>query len=399
MYQVVAANAFGSVTSVVVHLLVEIGSPGFVFLDLPASQTVFLGHVIQLHVAPSGTAPFTYQWQRNGVNVSDDYRTAGSQTDTLTIGYAGYPDSANYHVIVTGTSSALSTVDALTVTTNGSSFFNASGNAADWSLQGTTPPVLTSANGTNTLQLTAGLGNTDRSAFLNVKQTIGSFQATFVYQDVSGAGGADGVSFCIQNQAVNARGAAGGGLGVGGITPSAELELNIYAPNTRGFAFNTGGAVVPPFTSLLPNLGIGDNANPVRVELNYNGTVLTAKFTDVVTSGTFTTNMTVNIPTIVGANTAWVGFTGADGGVASTQTVSWGQISSTRVAIAVQRVGNNLVLTWPAASGAYLQSTPTVNPSLWNYDNVDTFRVVGTNSTVTIPPQSAGQYYRLQLFP
>jgi hypothetical protein len=79
--------------------------------------------------------------------------------------------------------------------------------------------------------------------------------------------------------------------------------------------------------------------------------------------------------------------------------VSWGQISSTRVAIAVQRVGNNLVLTWPAASGAYLQSTPTVNPSLWNYDNVDTFRVVGTNSTVTIPPQSAGQYYRLQLFP
>lgn len=402
-YEVVAANAYGSVTSVVVQLTVESGAPGFVFQDLPAGQLVFLGHVIQLHVAPSGTAPFTYQWQKNGVNMSDDYRTAGTHSDTLTIGYAGYPDSATaagYAVQVTGVGTSSSTVDALTVTTNSGSFFNASGNPADWTLQGTTPPVLTSSNGTNTLQLTADLGSTARSGFLNVKQNIASFNASFIYQDVvPGAGGADGITFCVQNQAANALGGAGGSLGVSGITPSFELELNIYAPNTRGYAFETGGTIPNPFTSLLPNVGIGDNTDPVHVELNYNGSVLSVKFTDLITAGTTTVSDTVNIPSIVGASTAWVGFTGADGGVNATQTVSWSPATSTRVTMNFQTVGNNLVLSWPAASGAYLQTSPSLSPSAWSYDNTDTFRVVGTNSTVTIPPQSAGQYFRLQLFP
>ena len=55
-YEVVAANAYGSVTSAVVQLTVESGAPAFLWQDLPASQTVFVGHIIQLHVAPSGTA-------------------------------------------------------------------------------------------------------------------------------------------------------------------------------------------------------------------------------------------------------------------------------------------------------------------------------------------------------
>jgi hypothetical protein len=133
--------------------------------------------------------------------------------------------------------------------------------------------------------------------------------------------------------------------------------------------------------------------------MNYNGSVLAVKFTDLVTLGTTTVNDTVNIPSIVGASTAWVGFTGADGGVASTQTVSWSPATSTRVTMNFKTAGNNLVLSWPAASGAYLQTSPGLSPSAWSYDNTDTFRVVGTNSTVTIPPQSAGQYFRLQLFP
>jgi hypothetical protein len=400
-YQVVAANAYGMVTSVVAQLTVLSGPPGFVFQDLPASQNIFLAHVIRLHVAPSGTAPFTYQWYRNSLPLSDDYRSAGSTTDTLTIGYAGFGDSASYNVVVTGVGSTSSTVDALSVITNSSSFFNASGLPADWSLQGTpSPAVLTSANGTNTIQLTFNNGNTARSAFLNVKQNIGAFQASFIYQVTANAGaGADGITFCIQNQAVTALGGGGGGLGITGITPSVELELNIYSPNTRGFSFDQNGAT-GPFTTLTPNVGIGDNANPVKIELNYNGTVLTAKFTDLVTLGTSTQNYTVNIPTVVGASTAWVGFTGADGGVNSTQIVSWNPASSTRVKINVQQVGSNMVLSWPAVSGAFLQRTADITPpSTWAYDNTDTFRVVGTNSTVTVPPTAAGQYFRLQLFP
>ncbi len=132
--------------------------------------------------------------------------------------------------------------------------------------------------------------------------------------------------------------------------------------------------------------------------MTYNGSVWSIKFTDLVTSLTFTTNVTVNIPTIVGASTAYVGFTGADGGVASTQTVSFTKPAGGIVGIKVQMVGGNLLLTWPSSTGAFLQTTPSL-PSGWIYDQTHVFRVVGTNSTVTVPPQAADGFFRLQLFP
>jgi hypothetical protein len=46
-------------------------------------------------------------------------------------------------------------------------------------------------------------------------------------------------------------------------------------------------------------------------------------FKDTVTGGIASTTWTVNIPLVVGGSTAYVGFTGADGGVASIQTISW----------------------------------------------------------------------------
>ncbi len=252
--------------------------------------------------------------------------------------------------------------------------------------------------------LTVNAGNTARTAFLNTKQNIASFNARFVYQEVLpnpiGGGGADGVTFCIQNQAVTAVGGGGGLLGYGGITPSVGLALNVYNPQTRGMSFFQNGTVTTPFFSMLPNVGVGDNNNPVQVDVSYNGTVVTATFKDTVTLGSFTTNITVNIPSILGASTAWVGFTGADGGVASQQVVSWSAPAAVRIPIKFQKLGANTVLTWPASAGAFLQWTPALGaPSFWNYDNTDTFRVVGTNATVTVPTSTAGQYFRLQLFP
>ncbi len=388
-------NAFGTVTSLVATVTVVSGATSFI-QDLPASQTVYLAHVIQLHVNPSGDAPFTYQWQKNGANISDDFRTSGSHSDTLLIGYADLPDSGNYQVIVTDQSGTTpSTMDALTVTTNIPGFFDATDTASDWSLQGTTAPVLTN----NSIQLSAGLGSTARSAFLNAKKTVDGFTASFIYQDVSGPGGADGVTFCIQNQAANALGGAGGGLAYSGLTPSYALAMNIYASNTRGIKFLQNGTLpAGAYAPILP-VDLGNNTDQVRVDLSYNGTVLTAEFTDLATSDTFTTNTTVNIPSIVGANTAWVGFTGADGGLTSTQVISWGTDSSVRIPLTATVAGNILILTWPASAGAYLQTSPSLNPPVWVYDNTDTFNVLGSNAQVIVPPSPAGQYFRLQLFP
>ena len=53
------------------------------------------------------------------------------------------------------------------------------------------------------------------------------------------------------------------------------------------------------------------------MQLTYNGATLTVVITDTVTNATATQTYTVNIPAIVGGETAYVGFTGGSGGGAS----------------------------------------------------------------------------------
>jgi hypothetical protein len=124
---------------------------------------------------------------------------------------------------------------------------NAAG--AGWTLQGSTPPVMNSSNVT----LTSGLGGTARTVFYNSPLYIAAFNASFIYTDVNGAG-ADGVTFCLQNDSrgASALGAGGGGLGYAGITPSAALALNIYSPNTPGFSFRTNGTIPASYAPTTP---------------------------------------------------------------------------------------------------------------------------------------------------
>jgi len=383
-------------------LTVVSGPPSY-FVDIPSTQTIFVGHVIQLRVDMGGTAPFTYQWTKNGVNIVDDYRTSGSHTNLLTIGYATNTDSGNYQVIVSnGQGSSPSTTDALTVTTvtSGAVPFTAAGTG--WSLQGSTPPIM----GANRLELTSSLGNTARSAFMLAKQNITTFNVSFVYTLAAGANaGADGVTFCIQNSSTGASvfGAGGGGLGYGTITPSAALGMNIYDPNTRGIRFLQAGTLpaagAGAFAPIAPVL-LGANANPITVNVLYSGGNLTAIFRDTVANTTFTTNFgTVDIPTIVGDSAAYVGFTGADGGVASTQVISNFVMNPPPVTITAQHVGDSLVLKWPASSGAFLRSTPALgSPSVWAYDT-SSFLVVSNQAQVTISPLLGNKFYRLDVYP
>jgi hypothetical protein len=405
-YQLIVTNQYGSTTSVVAQLTVVGGAPSY-FTDLPSAQTVFLGHVIQLRVVPGGTAPFTYQWQKNGVNVVDDYRTSGSHTNVLTIGYATNTDSATYQVIVSnGQGSTPSTPCALLVTnvTSSAAPFTAAGTG--WSLQGTTPPIM----GANRLELTSNLGNTARAAFLTDKQNIGNFNASFVYTLAAGANaGADGVTFCIQNGTAGpaAIGAGGGGLAYSGgspaVTPSAALAMNIYDPNTRGIQLLTGGttpaAGAGAYASILP-VQLGTVANPIQVNVSYAGGIFTASFRDTVANTTFTTNYVIDLPTVVGDNSAYVGFTGADGGVASTQVISNFVMTPPGVRITAQRSGNNLLLTWPSSSGAFLRSTPTVVSPVWSYDT-SPFLVVSNLAqvTVSLTPATGNKFYRLDVYP
>jgi hypothetical protein len=405
-FELVATNQYGSSTSAVVTLTVVSGSPSFI-LDLPGTANYLVGHVIQLHVIAGGTAPFTYGWTTNGVLLSDNYRISGSHTPNLVMAYAAVGDTANFQCWVTnGSGVGGSVACAVTVTAPGSTVvpFNVGGTG--WSLNGnatTVPPSAPPPMGLNRLELTSGLGNTARSAFMLAQQPIASFNAAFVYQDVSGVNGADGATFCIQNAGAGAAAVGGGGgaMGYGGISPSAALVINIYDPNTRGIRFQANGALTPPFVNLRPNITFGDNANPVQVNLAYSGTTLTATFRDLITSVTYVTNITADIPGIIGSSTAYIGFTGADGGVASTQVISNFNMFPPPVKLTGVRSGSNLQLTWPSGAGAYLMSTPTLNPPAWINDTTDTFQLVNNGNTaqVLVPIGAGARYYRLQVFP
>jgi len=131
---------------------------------------------------------------------------------------------------------------------------------------------------------------------------------------------------------------------------------------------------------------------------------VTAIFKDLVTSSTFTTNFTVNLTNILGDTTAFMGFTGADGGVISTQIISGFVLAPPNVRLTAQHVGDSLILTWPASVGAFLKATPTVPNTAWS-DVTAQFRVVTNQnqlqSQVTVTPISSGanQFYRLWVYP
>jgi hypothetical protein len=83
-YQLIVTNQYGASTGAVAQLNVVAGTPTF-FVDLNPADTFAIGHIIRLHVSVGGTAPFTYQWRRNGVNVSNGSGTSGATTASLTI--------------------------------------------------------------------------------------------------------------------------------------------------------------------------------------------------------------------------------------------------------------------------------------------------------------------------
>ena len=124
-YSVVVNNSIGgSVTSSDGVLVVQ--DP--VVTSQPANVTTNYGQTASFTIVPGGTAPFSYQWQANGVNLTEGAPTGGGGTVTgtktakLTLSGVSYTEQASYSCVVTnnhGDSQLHTTVSApATLTVN-----------------------------------------------------------------------------------------------------------------------------------------------------------------------------------------------------------------------------------------------------------------------------------------
>jgi hypothetical protein len=121
-YTLIITNAWGSITSSIATLTV-VAAPRITLQ--PQSLTVTNGSPASFNLLATGTAPLGYQWQKNGVNVSDGTNEinlgvgggpSGSSTPSLLLSSATIADAGNYRAIVTNAWGAVtSSVAILTV--------------------------------------------------------------------------------------------------------------------------------------------------------------------------------------------------------------------------------------------------------------------------------------------
>jgi hypothetical protein len=209
------------------------------------------------------------------------------------------------------------------VITAGGETFNFAGFATT---TGLTLNGTTIASNDTRLQLTDGGLNQAGSVFWNTPINIQAFTTQFTFQ--LSLAQANGFTFTIQNNGATALGGNSAGLGYQGIGNSVAVKFNFYNYENEGNdstgVYTNGEAPVANSVDISPS-GIELNSDDgITATITYDGTTLTLTLVDGVTGNTFTTSQAINIPQVIGSNTAYVGFTGGTGGLSASQKLtSW----------------------------------------------------------------------------
>jgi Domain of unknown function (DUF1929)/Chitobiase/beta-hexosaminidase C-terminal domain/PKD domain len=292
------------------------------------------------------------------------YNSATKITATLSV--APTAIVGKHNVIITDTDGQSATaINAFTVTSSGGINFGGgfgtgsmvlNGNAA---INGTTLSV-TNTNGTFQAA----------SAWYPTAVNIQNFTTDFSFQTSAGSPTADGFTFALQNQGTTALGGSGGNLGYATtITPSVAVKFDLYSNNGEG-ADSTGLYVngAAPITPSVDMTGSGidlHSGDVFKVHMTYDGTNLTMTITDATTAAAFTQVWPVSIPSTVGANTVFAGFTGGTGGFTSNQNIlSWTMSSGT--------------------GGGGTVATPTFSPAAGTYGSAQTVTISDATSGASI---------------
>ena len=109
-YQVVVANAFGSVTSRVAVLVINT-TPRIT--AQPTSRNLFAGESASFAVAVVGPGPLAYQWLKDGQPLADGGRFSGATNSSLSVTGALVPDAGTYSVRVSNVYTNITSSTAL----------------------------------------------------------------------------------------------------------------------------------------------------------------------------------------------------------------------------------------------------------------------------------------------
>ncbi len=412
VFEVVVSNPYGAVTSSIVTITPVSGPPS-ISPDLPATNYVLIGSSAVFAVGQNGEFPQTNVWYYNNgsgaVKLTDVGRITGSTTSQLTIANVTQADAGTYQLFITnaisypfGVSSSPSTlVVVLEPTFNGGS---------GWTLNATAGETLLPSISGDVLELTQNTGGQANSFFFDTPMYCGAFQASFTYQDVT-TNGADGFSFCLQNDPAGtaALGQGGGEIGYGGaetgalpyITNSVAVGFDIYNGHQIGCELLTGGNQNFRYGPVTPVALTGGDL--INIVIHYDGNTMSLTFADPAASTFYSTNYVIGpIAQYVGANTALVGFTGATGGVEAQQNIS--AFSYTPIpTMSASLSGNSAVVTWPTAIGGYvLQSTHALpagqtGPGAWATVPASSYSIVNGNYQFIMPTSNGTTYYQLFL--
>jgi hypothetical protein len=193
----------------------------------------------------------------------------------------------------------------------------------------------------NLARLTDGGGSQAGTFFSTDPVGVRAFTSSFTFRIHEGTTPrADGFTFIIQANSPTALGPGGGGLGYGpdhpgptrGIRNSVAVKFDFF--NNAGEGANSTGLFTDGRSPTVPEPGSGDvlvsldgtgidmnNQDPKRVDLSYDGTTLTETITDLFTNASFSTSYQVDIRSMVGSDTAFVGFGGGTGGLTAIQDI------------------------------------------------------------------------------
>ena len=190
----------------------------------PQSQTNNAGATVMFFVSATGLSPMSYQWQKNGTNITDGGNVSGADTEALTITSISDSDAASYSVVVSNSIGIVTSANAtLTVIS---------------------PPLIT-AQPTNLLVLSGtnaafGVSVSGTAPFAYQWQFNGTnlFDATNVLYSIPSVGANDAGDYAVV--ITNAAGSV--------TSSSAALTVVVSPPSQTNYAGSTAALTVTAFS-------------------------------------------------------------------------------------------------------------------------------------------------------